>query len=345
MEISTLFLRNIWYMATPGNQLRRGKMMAKQLLGKPLLIGRDANNGVFALRNICPHRGIPLTYGKFDGKEIECCYHGWHFNTQGVCTCIPALTKEQDINITHIKTGTYPCREHQGNIWIYMGECRDESSLPPVPTVPIGETFYKTYRHSLFACSIDHAVMGLMDPAHGPFVHQSWWWRNQRSMHEKHKQFEPAPLGFKMSSHKPSKNSTIYKILGGDVTTEIRFQLPGIRIEHIQAGKINICGLTTVTPIDESHTEVTQTFYWQKPWLNVLKPLLHLGMNTFLKQDRDAVEKQQEGLKYKPRLMLIPDADKQALWYQQLKKEYQNAQQENREFINPVQVTTLSWCS
>ena len=27
----------------------------------------------------------------------------------------------------------------------------------------------------LFPAQLDHAVIGLMDPAHGPFVHRAWW--------------------------------------------------------------------------------------------------------------------------------------------------------------------------
>ena len=34
-----------------------------------------------------------------------------------------------------------------------------------------------------------------------------------------------------MASHKPSSNSFAYKILGGDLTTEIRFELPSLRFE------------------------------------------------------------------------------------------------------------------
>ena len=34
-------------------------------------------------------------------------------------------------------------------------------------------------------CNVDHGIIGLMDPAHGPFVHQAWWWRSGASIHEK----------------------------------------------------------------------------------------------------------------------------------------------------------------
>ncbi|MEE8291406.1 MAG: Rieske 2Fe-2S domain-containing protein, partial [Candidatus Tectomicrobia bacterium] len=70
MAQSALFLRNLWYMAMPGQRLKPGKMVAKRLLGEALLLGRGKDAKPFALRNLCPHRGVPLSYGRFDGTEI-----------------------------------------------------------------------------------------------------------------------------------------------------------------------------------------------------------------------------------------------------------------------------------
>ncbi len=71
-----MFLKNLWYFAQRGDLLKRRSMVAKTLLGEPVLIARDADGHPFALRDICPHRGIPLSAGAFDGREVECCYHG-----------------------------------------------------------------------------------------------------------------------------------------------------------------------------------------------------------------------------------------------------------------------------
>ncbi|MFT3741860.1 MAG: aromatic ring-hydroxylating dioxygenase subunit alpha [Gammaproteobacteria bacterium] len=344
---SETFLTDVWYMAMPGHLLKPKALQAKTLLNRPIVLGRDPSGAPFALRNICPHRGIPLSYGQFDGCEIECCYHGWRFNTAGVCTAIPSLTADQKLNIERIKVMHYPCREVQGNIWVFIPSDKIPDTLPEVPTVPtVGNIAPQLTEKALFPCSIDHAVVGLMDPAHGPFVHRSWWWRSKKSMHEKAKHFAPIPLGFKMVKHKPSKNSKAYRLLGGELTTEIQFMLPGVRIEHIQTGKHTVCAVTTLTPLNAESTEIHQFFYWTLPaWIAWLKPLLRPFARSFLHQDMSVIVKQQEGLKENPPLMLIQDADTQAKWYQQLKKEFIQARLEQREFRNPVQPTTLHWRS
>src|SRR5256885_1105699 len=62
-------------------------------------------------------------------------------------------------------------------------------------------------------CSVDHGIIGLMYPARGPFVHQSWWWRSRQSIHENLKLFEPIPNGFRMTARTPSANSAPYKLM------------------------------------------------------------------------------------------------------------------------------------
>ena len=341
-------LRDVWYMALPGRELKRGKMQGKMLLGQSIVLGRDADGKPFALRDICPHRGIPLSHGKFDGHEIECCYHGWRFQCDGGCTHIPSLLPTQKFELARVGVFQFPCREVQGNIWVFMPE--DERKLPdPLPSIPlipnVEAQHCQMIMKSLFPCSIDHAVVGLMDPAHGPFVHQSWWWRSQKSIHEKSKAFAPSHWGFTMVKHKPSSNSKAYKLLGGEVSTEIRFELPSTRIEHITAGKHHICGVTTLTPLTATQVELHQFFYWTIPWLSLIRPLMRPFMKTFIEQDRDVVDKQQQGLNEDPQLILINDADKPARWYYQLKKELQQSRLENRPFQNPVPETTLYWRS
>ena len=83
LENAQPLLRNFWYLALAGAKLRRGAMAPVQLLGEPVLLCRANDGGVFALRDICPHRGIPLSYGSFDGREVQCSYHGWRFGADG----------------------------------------------------------------------------------------------------------------------------------------------------------------------------------------------------------------------------------------------------------------------
>ena len=345
IEDSAAPLREAWYYAAPSRAVGRGRMLARQMLGEPVLLGRDREGRVFALRDICPHRGMPLSEGRFDGGEIECCYHGWRFASDGGCTAIPSLAEGQEFDLRSVGVPAYPAREAQGNIWVFFGADPDAApEIPQLDGIEEGEG-PRIVEQVRFGAAIDHCVIGLMDPAHGPFVHRAWWWRSAHSVHEKAKEFVPSPWGFTMARHRPSSNSRAYRLLGGAPETEIAFRLPSVRVEQIRAGRYRVTNLTALTPIDDQTTEVNHCIYWNAPWLGLMKSALRPYVRAFLRQDRDIMERQQKGLLYKPILSLIDDADTQARWYYRLKQEYRRARAEGRPFDNPVEPRTLRWRS
>src|SRR5207253_7968261 len=133
---------------------------------------------------------------------------------------------------------SYPCRDQDGYIWIYVADSQGiPDTIPEVPRLPVlSEPYSRLHISTTLKCTIDDGIVGLMDPAHGPFVHQSVWWRSRDSIHEKAKEFEPIPNGFRMKAHEPSRNSALYKLLGvyGErITTTIDFMLPNLRYELV----------------------------------------------------------------------------------------------------------------
>ena len=156
---------------------------------------------------------------------------------------------------------------------------------------------------TLLDCTIDDGIVGLMDPAHGPFVHQSSWWRTKASMHEKAKTFEPIPNGFRMVPHAPSKNSGPYKLLnlfyGGPLTTTIDFVLPNQRFEFVQCGShVRLLAAPPSRRSVEHQCRIDFTAAWNSlPWLPFSKTLFRYFANIFMKQDKQAMERQAVGLK------------------------------------------------
>ena len=343
------YLTNLWYMAGLSQSLKAGGLRREMVCGEPVLLARGKDGRAFALRDICPHRAAPLSAGRFRDGNVECPYHGWRFTPQGQCAAIPSVLQDQQMEIGNIRVRNYPCREQDGLIWVYFAD--DIKSVPTIdpPVIPIakadGHGLPRLVESQIFPCDVDHAVVGLMDPAHGPFVHRAWWWRSEDSIHAKSKHHAPSLRGFTMVGHKPSSNSFAYRVLGGDLQTEIRFELPGLRFEHIQMGRGEVLGFTSVTPRDGESTLVTQVFYWTAPWLAAIRPFFRPFARAFLGQDRRIVELQNQGLKFSPPQMLIQDADVPAIWYHRLKKAWSESVQTGKPFINPVQERTLRWRS
>jgi phenylpropionate dioxygenase-like ring-hydroxylating dioxygenase large terminal subunit len=246
-------------------------------------------------------------------------------------------------------------------VWVFIPEPapagagftrREEPPFPAPKLATFSDKYKLAYLTAEMPTSVDHGIVGLMDPAHGPFVHQAWWWRKRESIHEKQKHFEPIPNGFRMSAHTPSSNSAPYKILrfyaaADSITTTIDFVLPNLRTEIIRAGKYWFSSLTTVTPVTRNHCRIEVVAAWNLfRWIPFAPGLLKFVFAKFVEQDRRTMELQSEGLKHNPHLMLIDDADRPAKWYFQLKQAYLEARRTGGEMKHPMNgPVTLKWRS
>jgi phenylpropionate dioxygenase-like ring-hydroxylating dioxygenase large terminal subunit len=116
-----LMLTGFWYRALSADRVHRNQLHKAMLLEMPLVIGRDTQGKPFALRDACPHRGMPLHCGRFDGENLECGYHGWRFEVHnGQCQFIPSLTPDQRLRVDRIYAGSYACEEQDDFIWVYI---------------------------------------------------------------------------------------------------------------------------------------------------------------------------------------------------------------------------------
>lgn len=93
---------------------------AAEVLGEKIVIFRTSQ-GVHAFKDLCIHRGVPLSLGKVVNDAIVCPYHGWTYNTCGTCTKIPAMPIGKAIP-RKAKAITYHCVEEAGLVWVCLGQ-------------------------------------------------------------------------------------------------------------------------------------------------------------------------------------------------------------------------------
>jgi len=67
-------------------------------------------DSLFAINNVCPHRGGPLHEGLVTDGVVACPWHQWQFQLDdGVCQ-----------NIPKVRITTYPVEVRDGAIWINL---------------------------------------------------------------------------------------------------------------------------------------------------------------------------------------------------------------------------------
>lgn len=141
--------------------------LAAKLLGEHLVIWRGADGRPHALRDLCIHRGTALSLGTTYGDEIMCPYHGWRYDTGGVCTLIPQSSR--DTIPTKARVPSYRCLERYGLIWVALAE--PTHPLPEIPELESGD--WKVVNTGPFAWQADASrqVENFTDFGHFPWVH------------------------------------------------------------------------------------------------------------------------------------------------------------------------------
>ncbi|MEZ4319501.1 MAG: aromatic ring-hydroxylating dioxygenase subunit alpha [Myxococcota bacterium] len=244
-----------WYVAALPSDVRSTPVQ-KTVCGVPIVLFRGESGVVAALLDRCPHRGVPLSFGRVKGDTLQCGYHGWQFDAGGECRGIPGLVGEPQSPARCVTS--FPVREQQGFVWVWM-----DPRVPP-PHEPFHFRLaeapgYTTVRRSLVAPASLHAVAeNALDVPHTAFLHGGLF-RNDADRTEIRcviergtDRVEAEYIG---ESRPPGLAGRILSPSGGLVTHFDRFYLPSILEVEYSIGEENHILLNAAcTPITPDET-------------------------------------------------------------------------------------------
>lgn len=164
------FLKNIWYVAAWGHELGFEQPIGRVIIDEPVALYRKRDGAVVAMEDRCPHRHAPLSFGRIEGDDLRCMYHGIKFGCDGVCKEIPGT----DAVPQHSRARTFPVFEKWDWIWVWMGnpERADIALIPDAFGLASDQWVAKSG-------SIDYAANyelindNLCDLSHLDFVHET----------------------------------------------------------------------------------------------------------------------------------------------------------------------------
>lgn len=140
-----------------------------KILGEDLVVFRDEQARYAALARRCAHRGADLSYGRLEDGGLRCAYHGWLYDFEGNCIEQPA-EPDSSTFVGKVKQTAYPCIEHHGIIYVYMGP----GAPPLLPAfdwnlAPEDHVFvFKAHQDANWL----QANEGEIDPAHLSYLHR-----------------------------------------------------------------------------------------------------------------------------------------------------------------------------
>ncbi len=112
------FVRNLWYVAAWSHDVERDKPVGVTLVGEPVVLYRRRDGTLVALEDRCPHRHAPLSFGRIEGDDLRCMYHGLRFAADGACVEVPGTTKIP----TRLCARSFPVVERSSWIWVWPGD-------------------------------------------------------------------------------------------------------------------------------------------------------------------------------------------------------------------------------
>ena len=163
----TAFVRDQWYVAAYSQDVGR-ELLARTILGEPIVFYRTEGGDVVALADRCVHRRFPLSASRLEGDTIVCGYHGFTYDCSGACVFVPG---QQRIPRT-ARVASYPVVEQDSFVWVWIGD-RDKADSTPIPRAPwLADPAYATVcgmepLNARFMLLVDN----LLDLSHETYLH------------------------------------------------------------------------------------------------------------------------------------------------------------------------------
>ena len=128
-------LRRYWHPVATAQQLDEDPVRAVRILAEDLVLFRDRRGNIGLIGKRCPHRMMDLQFGIPEEEGLRCPYHGWMYDTAGVCIEQP-LEPPDSLFKEKVSVPSYPVQEMGGLIWGYLGP-------EPAPLLPRWDLFVK----------------------------------------------------------------------------------------------------------------------------------------------------------------------------------------------------------
>lgn len=165
------YFRRFWQPVCMSIQLKNVPHKIR-IMGEDLIAFRDRTGRIGVLARHCCHRGASLEFGVIQECGIRCCYHGFHYDTDGTLLDVPIEPDRGERLRRSVAQGAYPAFERDGLVFAYMGP---SESVPPFPESDAFEKYEDTRLvpfSNVFPCNWLQILENIADQMHTATLHQ-----------------------------------------------------------------------------------------------------------------------------------------------------------------------------
>jgi phenylpropionate dioxygenase-like ring-hydroxylating dioxygenase large terminal subunit len=170
-----MWIKNAWYVAAWASEVAPDALLARIILGIPVVLYRTQDGEAVALEDRCGHRLAPLSKGRLEGSELRCMYHGIKFGPTGECVEIPGETATPK----NMKVQSFPLVEKNKLLWIWVGEAAlaDPADIVDIPHLDSPDWRYSEgFIH--YDANYKLIADNLLDFTHLAYVHEKTFGTN-----------------------------------------------------------------------------------------------------------------------------------------------------------------------
>jgi phenylpropionate dioxygenase-like ring-hydroxylating dioxygenase large terminal subunit len=172
---------NQWYVILESREVGKTGLVGIERFGERLVIWRSKNGSLSCFKDVCPHRGAALSAGKIFDDTLQCPFHGFTFDHEGTCTCVPANGKAAQVPKA-MRAVRIPVRESHGFIYAWYGETEPVTyDLPWFESLREERFSFSTLRET-WNTHYSRAIENQLDVVHLPFVHHNTIGRGFRTL-------------------------------------------------------------------------------------------------------------------------------------------------------------------
>lgn len=289
-----------WYPLALSREIGRGRVVARQLLDRPVALYRTEAGSVHALHGRCAHLGADLARGQVEGDCLRCPFHQWSYASDGRCVDVPCLDEPP----AFARTFGYPTRERHGVVWVFNGP-EPSFEVPGLAGFRDEEVSVTHVSPKELDVHPNVITCNGLDVQHFQSVHDFTFWE-EPSLEE----LGPQTLRMNMSVRVPPANVflRLLRLVAGDrIEASVTTYGGNLALIEAMAGPLPFLMLNTHVPLVSGGTQSrTVLFNPKRPWwqrlLGVQTVALSVAVAIMIYLVRDDVRTLQ-GIAFRPRLI------------------------------------------
>lgn len=290
-------LSDYWYIACSSRRLAR-RPLAIELLSRKLVLFRTRAGSPAALEDRCAHRGMPLSAGRVNGETLQCSYHGWCYDQDGIAVKIPAMPASESL-VPGASVPAFFCKEQDGYVWVCLGAEPVQDRPPAFPHT--GDQGWTTFRmYNRFEAAVESCLENFLDCPHATFVHRKWF----RSPTNREVRCSVQALDDGAVAEyfdEPREKSLVWSLLSpstGGMRHTDRYIAPSTtRVDYVFSANRHYTITSSCTPVNDVLTDVyTVISFRYKAWGPLVRLFFEPLSRHIIAQDVATLKLQQQNL-------------------------------------------------